>query len=1024
MKKRLNGILTLLLVLAAQLTFAQNLQVTGTVTDADGMPIPGVNVIVRGTNTGSTTDFDGKYAVNANQGQVLVYSFVGYVTQNVTVGTQSVINITLQEDAAELQEVVVLGYSTRGVEEVTGSSVSIGGEEVAEVPVVSVDQALQGRVAGLQISQSSGTPGSTQDIRIRGLSSLSAGNQPLYVIDGVPVNNDNLSGSANVSSINPLAAINSQDIASITVLKDASATAAYGARGSNGVIVITTKKGKVGETQFNISSQVGISNDAFNKRDVLTGAQRLDLLKESLVNAYGANGTQGNFGFTLDNAIETAIGFNLLPAATRNYDGSDYNWSSLIKNEDALLQNYTFSATGGDEKGSFYASLGYNKTEATVIGSDFERINGALNFSRKLRENIDLTSSMNVSHTVQDPILEQGSFFSNPFITRYLMNPFNNPFDADGNPTRGGMVFGSLHNTLYTEANNISRNTLIRAIGNNKIDWEIFNNVTFSNRVGIDYQLADYKNYQNRYEGDSRFVNGSSTASDEKVFNFVYQGSLNYNFKVGMNHNFDLTGLFEYQKNQTSFVQAYGENFPVDNLTNIANASANFAAFSSFSDWYNVSYLALLNYNFAGKYVIDATYRREGSSRFAPDKRFGNFGSVGAAWNVHREEFMRGSVFNTLRLRASYGITGNNAVGINAYQPLLGFGADYSNTGGATPSQFGNDDLTWEKGESFDAGFTFGVFQNRLTGSFAYFQRRTYDLLQSVPLSRTTGFSSQSRNLGEMTNKGIEAELGFDVISTPDFVWNISGNYATVENEVTKLAVGADGEDIDPLAGSSYSSTQVGLPAASWFMRTWAGVNPETGAPTWYLNGVDGEVTSNYNIAERVDQGASALPTYSGGLGTRISFKGFFADANLYFAGGHKIYEQFAQFYFRTNSFTLGTYNGAAELLDRWQQPGDVTNVPVLNYARNDNFFNTSSRHLYDGDYVRLKNVAIGYNLPATFAESIGIDGLTLTLRGTNVATWVKDKGLLLDPEVRANGFTTLTTPPVESYTLGVNVKF
>ena len=470
---------------------------------------------------------------------------------------------------------------------------------------------------------------------------------------------------------------------------------------------------------------------------------------------------------------------------------------------------------------------------------------------------------------------------------------------------------------------------------------------------------------------------------------------------------------------------AYGENFPADGLTYITSASANYDASSSFTDWYNVSYLGLLNYNYDGKYVIDGTIRREGSSRFAPENRFGTFGSVGVAWNIHREDFMSNSPFNTLRLRSSYGITGNNGVGINNYQALLSYSADYAGNGGATPSQFGNPDLTWEKAENFDVGLAFGLLNNRLTGQFTYYKRRNYDLLQGVPLSPTTSFGNQSQNIGEMTNAGIELELAYDVISTDDFTWNIYGNYATVENEVTKLAIGADGEPIDTEAGSSYKSTVIGKPLRSWYMRTWAGVDSETGNPTWYVDGVSGEVTSNYNAAERVFQDdASALPTYSGGLGTRISYKGFFAEADVYFAGGHKIYEQYAQFYLRTNSFSLGSYNGAAELLDRWQQPGDVTDVPQLDYAQNNNFHATSTRHLYDGDYIRLKNVAFGYNLPTSWANSIGIDGLTLTLRGTNVGTWTKEDGLLLDPEVRANGYTMLTTPPVEAYTLGVNIKF
>jgi len=482
--------------------------------------------------------------------------------------------------------------------------------------------------------------------------------------------------------------------------------------------------------------------------------------------------------------------------------------------------------------------------------------------------------------------------------------------------------------------------------------------------------------------------------------------------------------LFEYQKNQNSYLFGSGENFPVDGLIQINTASANFDADSQYIDWINVSYLGLLNYNYAGKYVLDGTIRREGSSRFPSGERYGTFGSVGAAWNIHREDFMDGDLFNTLRLRASYGITGNNNIDENSYQALLTYSANYADNGAGFPSQFGNQDLTWEKGETYDLGFSFGMFENRLSGSFSYYNRRTYDLLLDVPLSLTTGFAEQTRNIGEMKNYGIEADLSYDLVSTEDFNWNISANFATVENEVEELAVGANGDELDPNAGSVYTSTQTGLPVNSWFMRTWAGVDTETGLPTWYVNGVDGEVTSNYNAAQRVDQGASALPTYSGGFGMRFDYKGFFAEGNAYFQGGHKIYEQYAQFYLRTNSFTLGTYNGAQELLDRWQQPGDVTDVPAVNWAQNNNFHATSSRHLYDGDYIRLKNVAFGYNLPSAWANEIGIDGLTLTLRGTNVYTWVKEDGLKLDPETRADGFTRLTTPPVESYTLGINVKF
>jgi len=543
MKKKLNVILTLFLVFVVQLTFAQEKTVTGTVSDNQGLPLPGVNVIVKGTNNGTQTDFDGNFQISTATGQVIVFSYVGFATQSQTVGASNTINVTLDVDAAALDEVIVLGYSTKGVEEVTGSSVQLGGEEIAKSPAVSVEQALQGKVAGLQISQSSGTPGSIQDIRIRGISSVNGANDPLYVIDGVPVSNNNISGSANYSSLNPLASINSQDIASITVLKDASATAAYGARGSNGVIVVTTKSGASGDTSFTFSSQVGFQNDAYNKRDVLTGPQRYELLGEALLRSYGPNGTVRDLGVTTP-----AEARGLIPSIDANYDGTSvYDWAGEIRNEDALTQNYTFSASGGGEKSSFYASLGYNNTEATVIGSDFERINGSINFDRDLRSNLKLSQSINVSNITQNPVLENGTFFSNPFITRVLMNPFNNIRNDDGTYNID-LPFGSLPNIFYVNENNVTRNALTRAITNTKLDWELFDGLTFSNRLGLDYQLNEYNNYNNRYEGDGAEVNGTIAVSDEKNFNLVYQGSLNYGFKLGEDHNFDFTALFEYQK--------------------------------------------------------------------------------------------------------------------------------------------------------------------------------------------------------------------------------------------------------------------------------------------------------------------------------------------------------------------------------------------------------------------------------------------------------------------------------------------
>ena len=1018
MKTKFNGILTLLLALVVQISFAQQKTVSGTVSDSSGA-LPGVSIIIKGSTVGTETDFDGKYSVSAKSGDVLIFSYLGYTSIEKKVGASNTINVTLKEDANILDEVVVLGYGTKTKNELTGSVVTVKAEQIRDVPVVSVDQALQGRVAGLQISSTSGTPGAVQDIRIRGAGSLSASNSPLYVIDGVPVVSGDFSGSSSSSSLSALASLNAADVESMTVLKDASATAAYGARGSNGVIVITTKRGKQGKARFTFSSSYGFQNEANNNRKPLTAAQRDELMVESVFAWAGPF-----FGWTtMDEAKAYSRATNRGSVTSSGWDEvTEYGWGDLVANKDASVQNYNFSVSGGTEGTSYYASLGYNETEMLVIGDPFKRISGTVNLTSQLNDKVKLTQAINVSNSKQNPVLENGSFFGNPFLTRFYMNPFFSPYNDDGDYNISNI--GSLHNTLYRNENDVVYNKLTRMSSNTKVDIDLMDNLTFSSRMGLDFVLSEYKNFNNRYNGDGRGVNGRVSVSDNKNFNWVSQNSLNYKFNVDK-HNFDVTALFEYQKNASSYLYGYGENFSTDGLTNLSSAGANQDATSSESDWINVSYLGMINYNYDSKYIVDFTYRREGSSRFGSGQRFGDFGSIGAAWNAHRESMFEDSIFNTLRLRASWGITGNSGIGLNSYQALLAYDADYAGNGAVYPSQLGNPLLSWEKGNTFDVGVDFGLFDNKLSGNIAYFNRRTFDLLQSVPLSPTTGFSGQTSNIGEVLNSGIEVELNYDVINTNDFNWSVSANMGTVKNEITKLAKNSIGDDIDPIAGSGSRSSVVGKPIGAWNMRTWAGVDTATGEPTWYVDGVSGAVTSDYNSAARVFQGdKSALPTYNAGLSTHVEYKNFFFDATLYFTGGNKIYENYSVHYLRTNSFTLGSYNGVSELMTRWQQPGDVTNVPKLNYGGSDNFHSTSSRHLYDGDYIRLRDVTLGFKVPKDLTARMGLNSATFTVKGTNLYTWVKDSGLKLDPEVQASGFTTLTTPPVKSIVLGINVNF
>lgn len=1008
-----------LAVATGAFALAQTVQVRGTVTSSeDGLGIPGVTITVKGTTVGMMTDLEGKYSLAVPEGsQTLVFSYVGMKKVEVDIEGRSVVDVELEPDVQAMGEVVVLGYAVRGKNEITGSTVQISGESLKNVPVVSVDQALQGKVAGIVISASSGTPGSVQDIRIRGVGSITGSNDPLIIIDGAPVINSNFTGSTAMSSLSALAAINSNDIESMTVLKDASATAAYGARGSNGVIVITTKKGKQGKTNFDFSASTGFQNNAVAGRRPLTGEERRELFLEAIYNRYGAAN-----GFTEDEAYDFMVANNLDGGRLQNWDGVNGDWEAAVTNKNAPVTNVNLSATGGDKTSSFYASIGYNRTEATVIVSKLQRITGTLNYTRNFSENVKFSVNTNVSNTFQDAYLEQSAYFANPNLTKYFMSPWLHPFNEDGTPNIVGL--GSLFNTVYLAQHDITTNDLSRALTNSSIEWKIIDNLKFRTFISLDYNLSSYKDYRNRIHGDSRDENGSATAAIGRNFDYVFQNSLDYSFNLN-DHNFSVKALMEYQKNKYHYLEGYGENFPADGLTNIASAGANKDASSSFEDWSNLSYLGMLNYNYKGKYIADLTFRREGSSLFAPDKRFGNFWSAGVAWNISEEAFLKSvSFISTLRLRASYGLSGSSGVGLNNYQALLSYDADYANQGAIYPSQYGNGNLTWEKNNTLDVGTDFGFFEERVTGSFAYFNKRTFDLLQSVPITRTSGHTDITQNIGTVDNKGFEAIINVAIINKKDFQWSVTANLATVKNEVIALAKDASGADIEITSGQR--KVAVGQPIYAWYTRKYAGVDPETGLAQWYLNSKDGAVTTDYyDTALTLDfQGGSALPTFSGGFGTHVDYKGLYFDVNFFYAGGHKVFEDWSFYTHHAGLYSLMYYQGVDALLDRWQQPGDITDVPRVYYTTSDNSSRPSTRFLYDGDYIRLKDIVLGYSLPASIEKKIGFNDISLYVRGTNLWTWVKDKRLEYDPEVRADGYTRLTTPPVKSIVFGVTFKF
>jgi TonB-linked SusC/RagA family outer membrane protein len=1019
MKTKFNGILMLLLALVVQITFAQEKTISGTVSDETG-PLPGVNVIIKGTSNGTQTDFDGKYTLKSKTGDVVVFSFVGMTTVEKVVGASSVIDVTMSGSNV-LEEVVIMGYGTQKKTELTGSTVQIDSDELSQVPVASVDQVLQGKVSGLVIQGSSGTPGATNDIKIRGVSSITAGNSPLYVIDGVPMVNPNVSATTSGSSLSALASINSNTIESITVLKDASATASYGARGANGVIVITTKNGKTGKTSFNFNTSYGFSNDAIDGPQVLTGAEREMLFYEAIYNTYGASN-----GFTKDEAqdfYEANPGAFGTAYVNWNAAGApEGNWEDVITNKNAPMQEYNISATGGDETGNFYASFGYYDQEATVIGSSFDRMSGALSLEKDLTKSIKFSTRNTASYTYQDGLLETSAYFSSPRAVKFFMPPITQPYTPDGEIN----LATNLPNPLWIAQEDIDDSKLTRIFTNNTLEWDTpIENLVFTTRATIDYQVYNYKRYRNRVSGDGASTDGYGWQEHNSRTNYVFQNALDYLWTINDNHEITFKALQEWQKNRFYYLGAEGESFADDGLTNLDSAGSPTSAYSGFTDWSIASYMATAHYaGFDARYVLDATYRREGSSRFAPDNRWGNFWSVGAAWNIFKEGFMENADFiNNLKLRGSYGVTGNSEINANQYQALFGYGSDYAGEGAVVPTTFGNNDLSWETSYTYDIGLEFGFLNNRISGSVAYYNRESRDLLLNVPLSLTTGFVSQVRNIGRMENKGWEVEANFRIIDKEDFHFSMGGNLSTNANEVLEMATDGNGETIT--ITSTTQKVDVGHPVYGWFMPTWAGVDPATGSDTWYINpDVNDDTTTNFNSAQAVWQGENQNPTLTVGANLHLDFKGFFLDANSYYASGYKVYEGWHLYTNTANAYPIRLYQGINTLLDRWQEPGDIARNSKFSYGGTP--WQRHSKYLYDGTYLRVKNITIGYDFNQDLLDQIKFfDSFRVFLRSTNPFTWVKDDNLVYDPEtIDSAGQTALTTPAVKSIIFGINFNF
>ncbi|MDB5016806.1 MAG: TonB-dependent receptor plug [Mucilaginibacter sp.] len=970
---------------------------------------------IKGTTRGVITDSQGDFVLPASSGETLQFTFIGYATYSVIITGASNYQVKLKSDNKLLNEVVITdAYGSQTKKAYTGSASVVNGSVNENKPFTSPLQALQGEVSGLNVSSFSGQPGANVQVRLRGTGSIALDANPLYVVDGMFINtgiaagnNGSLSRLSPTNSNSVLSSINDDDIESITVLKDAAATAIYGSRGANGVIVITTKRGKAGKTLVRADGEVGITNNLpLPAAGVpLNGAQFGTLFQEGLTNA-GLSAT------TIQNSYLTPYGIG----------GPSNNWYNLVTRQ-GKQQQYNVSVSGGDDKTKLFSSLGYFDQQATTIASSLRRFTGTINVDHNISKRFSLSTNITVSN-VNEFAPNDGGAFANPVLAAYFLRPLQLAYTPSGalNSSRvGNTNFPDLYNPLYVAANDKHYLSETRILGSTQLNWNIWDELRFTSFASIDYNVLEENLYRNPIMGDGRPL-GNGYDDYTRYFNYLYRNQLSYHYNIKAIKDFYVEASvgYEAQRKEEYLINAQSNGFPAGQpgLTASINASTPVVGNASFA---NISYNSLYSLgtiNYQNRYVVTGSFRREGSSAFGANNRFGNFYSVGGTWNADEESFFKAqNIFTTLKLRSSIGTTGNST-GLTAYQaqPTAAYGTNYNNTNGQAFNVIGNPSLTWESSQKFDIGVDIGFFRNRLALAVDYYNTTINRLIQNAPVSLVTGFSTITENIGSMRNRGEEISIKGVPIQLKDFTWTTNFNIAFNKNTVLKLL--NDAPFSNP--GTQWY-VQEGHDFQTYYARAYAGVDPANGNALWYTDATRTATTSNYSSAARISQ-YQADPKYFGGFNNTFNYKGIILTAEFYYNFGNMIQDQWAAYLQDGNNFTFNKY---AYELNRWTTPGQITDVPkyVAGGIAGNASTSFSSRFLYYGDYIRLRNLTVGYDFKnIDYLKSLGISRLYLYGRGTNLWTKTYDKRLPFDPEVGTNGTSNLEVPQVRTFTIGLNI--
>ncbi|MFR9165180.1 MAG: SusC/RagA family TonB-linked outer membrane protein [Dysgonomonas sp.] len=1015
------------LFISAGVMFAQDTSISGTVVDDRGEEVIGASVVVKGTTIGTMTDIDGNFTISIPSGHnTLVVSLIGMTTQEVTASPN--MKITMHSDAEILDEVMVVAYGTTTRSSFTGSAKAINADAISAGSKESLDKALVGKVSGVRVSSATGDPGSAGEINIRGVGSVNASKTPLYVIDGVPVKTD---GDMNYygKSQSLLSSINPEDIESMTILKDAAAASLYGSRAANGVVIITTKKGKEGKTKVSYNGELGWSNMAVKQYEMMSAKPMLEYTRDGLANFYTDNGITSNmdqaYAWANDGYYENGElavpGMKHIFSDTSGNTNTDW-WDEIYRT--AFFQDHQVSVSSGSEATRIYASLGYNQTDGIVVGSDFERFSGRLNVDHKINNIFSIGLKQMITSTSQNGFRDQndqaqGLGTSSPVGILSAMDPtatIKNP-DGSYNANAGwGMV--SNPNLMLGgrgKAQDWIQTKMFRSLSNVDLTAKISDKVTFKSVFGYDYM--DNKHFE---FWDPSGVNGSSVNGLGSRYTFenktmTSSSTLRYSNTFANVHNFDVLGGYEAEKSELLGIYTVAQQYSTGKLPELSNGLPNEASSEILKDVMN-SYLASANYNYNHKYYVSTSFRRDGSSRLGKDNRWANFWSASAAWRLSEESFLKGNRwFEDMKLKFSYGTNGNLPTDYYASLAMYSFSGRYGSNGGSFWEQEANGNLGWEKSNNLNIGLEWNIY-GRVNFSIEYYNKLTKDLLFRTPTAATSGFAEKWVNLGELKNDGVEIEISSSNIKTKDFTWNTSFNLTYQQAKINKLP--NSNADIAYGDGEMYIHRK-GESIYSFYLPEWKGVNPETGMGEFWLDPDDHSkgITNFYSEAKKGIVG-KALPDVIGGLTNTFTYKDFDLSFLITYQFGGDLFD-YPGYFTHHDGVRFGNTGISKDVTNNyWRKPGDKVDNPKPIYGNGYRWDRFSSRQIKSTDNIRMREITFGYNIPSKLFKKYVSNARVYFRTNNPFMIWSKEDNI--DPDVSLNGYRQVDTPQMRTFVFGL----